>query len=118
MVPHDEAWHTPRTAIYRAAWKTRYRKSVSDTVNGIGVQHPSRPIDAHEITTCAHKMQERRIKLRDLGWPLGVNPVEDPGDNVDPETGVVVGDDTPECATPEQVLASGLCKNVIVGTGS
>ncbi len=42
--------------------------------------------------------------------PCGVNPEEDPGDNVDPETRVVVGDDTPDCATPEQVLASGLCK--------
>ncbi len=50
--------------------------------------------------------------------PCGVNPVEDPGDNVDPETGLVVGDDTPDCATPEQVLASGLCKNVIVGASS
>ena len=50
--------------------------------------------------------------------PCGVNPVEDPGDNVDPKTGLVVGDDTPDCATPEQVLASGLCKNVIVGAGS
>jgi hypothetical protein len=50
--------------------------------------------------------------------PCGANPVEDPGDNVDPETGLVVGDDTPECATPEQVLASGLCKKVIVGAGS
>lgn len=50
--------------------------------------------------------------------PCGVNPEEDPGDNVDPETGLVVGDDTPDCATPEQVLASGLCKNEIVGGGS
>lgn len=50
--------------------------------------------------------------------PCGVNPAEDPDDNVDPETGQVVGDDTPDCATPEQVLASGLCKDEIVGGGS
>ena len=50
--------------------------------------------------------------------PCGVNPQDDPGDNVDPETGLVVGDDTPDCVTPEQVLASGLCKNEIVGGGS
>ncbi len=39
-----------------------------------------------------------------------INPVEDPGDNVDPETGQVVGDDTPDCERPEDILESGLCR--------
>jgi hypothetical protein len=37
----------------------------------------------------------------------GYNPVSDPGDNY--YQGVVVGDDTPDCARPEDVLESGLC---------
>ena len=37
----------------------------------------------------------------------GYNPVSDPGDNY--SQGVVVGDDTPDCARPEDVLESGLC---------
>jgi cytoskeletal protein RodZ len=40
----------------------------------------------------------------------GVNLQEDSGDNVDPETGEVVGDDTPDCASSEDVLESGLCR--------
>jgi hypothetical protein len=39
----------------------------------------------------------------------GYNPVSDPGDNYD--QGVVVGDDTPDCARPEDVLESGLCRD-------
>ena len=39
----------------------------------------------------------------------GVNLQEDPGDNVDPDTGEVVGDDTPDCASFEDVMESGLC---------
>lgn len=38
---------------------------------------------------------------------VGYNPVSDPGDNY--HQGVVVGDDTPDCARPEDVLESGLC---------
>jgi len=37
----------------------------------------------------------------------GYNPVSDPGDNY--SQGVVVGDDTPDCARPEDVMESGLC---------
>lgn len=37
----------------------------------------------------------------------GYNPVLDPGDNY--SQGVVVGDDTPDCARLEEVLESGLC---------
>src|SRR3712207_4424081 len=37
----------------------------------------------------------------------GYNPVPDPCDNY--SQGVVVGDDTPDCARPEDVLESGLC---------
>jgi hypothetical protein len=37
----------------------------------------------------------------------GYNPVSDPGDNY--SQGVVVVDDTPDCARPEDVLESGLC---------
>src|SRR5688572_13843837 len=40
----------------------------------------------------------------------GVNLQEDPGDNIDPQTGEVVGDDTPDCASSEDVLESGLCR--------
>ena len=39
---------------------------------------------------------------------VGYNPVSDPGDNY--SQGVVVGDDTPDCARPEDVLESGLCR--------
>ena len=38
---------------------------------------------------------------------VGYNPASDPGDNY--SQGVVVGDDTPDCARPEDVLESGLC---------
>ena len=38
----------------------------------------------------------------------GYNPVYDPGDNYD--QGVIVGDDTIDCARPEEVLESGLCR--------
>src|SRR5215210_5252509 len=37
----------------------------------------------------------------------GQNLQSDPGDNV--QAGVVVGDDTPDCPRPEDVLESGLC---------
>src|SRR5918994_6400150 len=37
----------------------------------------------------------------------GVNLQSDPGDNI--QAGVVVGDDTPDCLRPEDVLESGLC---------
>jgi hypothetical protein len=37
----------------------------------------------------------------------GYNPASDPGDNY--SQGVVVGDDTPDCTRPEDVLESGLC---------
>jgi hypothetical protein len=39
---------------------------------------------------------------------IGYNPVSDPGDNY--SRGVVVGDDTPDCTRPEDVLESGLCR--------
>ena len=38
----------------------------------------------------------------------GYNPVSDPDDNY--SQGVVVGDDTPDCARPSDVLESGLCR--------
>ena len=38
---------------------------------------------------------------------VGYNPVSDAGDNY--YQGVVVGDDTPDCTRPEDVLESGLC---------
>jgi len=38
----------------------------------------------------------------------GYNPGADPGDNY--SQGVVVGDDTPDCARPSDVLESGLCR--------